>query len=722
LRVEIKSILAQLKQIDADWEEFAPRSLDWRIKALQTTPSTENSARMTALDQLQAKIESAVGHGQLLDSSAKNIAALLAGSSSDFYVRVVDELIGREEWAELNDRFYRTLEFGTGGLRGRTVGKIVMTAERGSAATDPPEFPCVGTNAMNFYNVNRATRGLVIYLQEHRGIGFQPMAHRQDLRLVEPTARRDADATVSDKPRIVIAHDPRFFSKQFTDLTARVASENGCDALIFDGPRSTPELSFAVRYLNASAGVVITASHNPPHDNGYKAYFADGGQVVEPHASGIIAKVNAIVSETYDPLPRDRQGTVTTLGRDVDEAYMKRLETLIVDPSVVVAGKSLRIVFTPLHGTGGVTLKPILKRLGFDFQVVEEQDRFDGRFPTVKSPNPENAEALQMGIALALKTNADLVIATDPDCDRLGVAVRGAAGDMKLLSGNQIGTLLAYYRIKKFFELGVLDKENASHAVILKTFVTTDLQKVIAEHYGVRCVETLTGFKYFGAKLEKYESALPLDLRQRYRQLSEEETRAARLKHSSFFVFGSEESYGYSGADFVRDKDGNGGAIMFCEVAAYAKSRNQTVDQLLDDIFATFGYFAEKNGSLYFEGAEGAKKIERLLESYADTPPTEMLGTRVTHVANFETDTIRDIEGDEIPKQKMSIFDLEDRTRIAVRGSGTEPKIKYYIFAQRRPEHGKFSEQQLAQIKIEIGGRLDRVWDWIQKDAQKRLA
>ena len=669
---------------------------------------------MTAPDQLQTKIDSAVKGGQLLDSSAQNIAALLAGTSSDFYMRVVDELIGHNEWAELNDRFYQTLEFGTGGLRGRTIGKIVTRTENGNAAhgaaaTGRPEFPCVGTNAMNFYNVNRATRGLVIYLQEYRGIGFQAMAHRQD-----------ADATACNKPKIVIAHDTRFFSKEFTDLTAKVASENGCDAFVFDGPRSTPELSFAVRHLNASAGIVITASHNPPHDNGYKVYFADGGQVVDPHASGIIAKVNAIVSETYNPLPKDRRGTVKTLGRDVDDAYMKRLETLIVDPKVIGAGKSLRTVFTPLHGTGGVTLKPILKRLGFDFKVVEEQDRFDGRFPTVKSPNPENAEALQMGIALAQQTNADLVIATDPDCDRLGVAVRDASGDMKLLNGNQIGTVLAYYRIKKFFELGVLNKENASHAVIIKTFVTTDLQKVIAEHYGVRCVETLTGFKYIGAKLEKYERALPPDLRERYRQLTEEETRAARLTRSSFFVFGSEESYGYSGADFVRDKDGNGGAIMFCEVAAYAKSRNQTVDQLLDDIFATFGYFAEKNGSLYFEGAEGAKKIERLLESYTNKPPTEIAGSKVTTITDFEKQTIRDVEGDEIPKQKMSIFDLEDRTRIAVRGSGTEPKIKYYLFAQRRPEGGKF--KQLGQIKIEVGNRLERVWDWIQKDAQKRPA
>jgi phosphoglucomutase len=237
----------------------------------------------------------------------------------------------------------------------------------------------------------------------------------------------------------------------------------------------------------------------------------------------------------------------------------------------------------------------------------------------------------------------------------------------------------------------------------------------------LRCVETLTGFKYIGAKLEKYEQALPPEIREKYRQLSEEESRVARLTYSSFYVFGSEESYGYSGADFVRDKDGNAGAIMFCEVAAYAKSRNQTIDQLLDEIFATFGYFAEKNGSLYFEGAEGARKIERLLASYAETAPAQILGSKVTNVTNFETDSIRDVEGDEIPKQKMLIFELADRTRIAVRGSGTEPKIKYYIFGQERPRNRKFSEDELAQIKVKVGARLEAVWDWIQKDAKVRL-
>src|SRR5438132_14042704 len=291
---------------------------------------------------------------------------------------------------------------------------------------------------MNFFNISRATQGLVAYLQDFVGSTES-----------RPTGER---------PKIVIAHDPRFFSNEFSELAAKVASENGCDAFVFDGPRSVPELSFAVRHLKANAGVVITASHNPPHDNGYKVYFADGAQVIEPHASGIIAKVNAIASETYEPLAKDRQGTVTTLGHDVDEAYMGRLETLIVDPAVVRAAKSLRVIFTPLHGTGSVTLKPMLERLGFNFELVEEQERFDPRFPTVTSPNPENAEALQMGIELAKKRNADLVIATDPDCDRLGVAVRSATGEMKLISGNQIGSLLAYYRIKKFFEIGVLNK------------------------------------------------------------------------------------------------------------------------------------------------------------------------------------------------------------------------------------------------------------------------
>ncbi len=454
--------------------------------------------------QGREKLAQAVGDGRLMESAAKNIAMLLQGAKSELYPRVLAELVAAQEWDELNDRFYKTLAFGTGGLRGRTIGKVLTKAEEGTpAALGRPEFPCVGTNAMNFYNIRRATRGLAIYLQEW---------FAQEKR--------------SDRPKLVIAHDTRFFSAEFTALAAEVAAENGCDAFIFDGPRSTPELSFAVRHLAASAGIVITASHNPPHDNGYKVYFSDGAQVVEPHASGIIARVNSDGSDMSDT-PR---GTVTTLGHEIDDAYMARLRTLILDPAMVQAARGLRIVFTPIHGTGGVIIKPMLTELGFSFSTVAAQDAFDGRFPTVQSPNPENAEALRLGMEQAMAEGADLVIATDPDCDRVGVAVRSRDGEMVLLTGNQIGSLIAYYRAKTLFDLGILTKENAARGVIIKTFVTTDLQKAIAEHYGLRCVETLTGFKYIGAKLEKYERALPAEIRAHYRTLDEGETRAQRLR------------------------------------------------------------------------------------------------------------------------------------------------------------------------------------------------
>ena len=651
------------------------------------------------VEELTVKIKGAVADRRLIESSARNIRSLLAGSTTDLYFNSVNQLVDGWEWPELNDRFYQTLAFGTGGLRGRTIGKIITPAERGNAREDErPQFPCVGTNAMNFFNINRATRGLVAYLHDWN--------RRQQ---------------ISAKPKLVIAYDPRFFSKEFAELAAIIAAENGCDACVFDGPRSVPELSFAVRYLKANAGIVITASHNPPYDNGYKVYFSDGAQVIEPHASGIIAKVNAIATESFTSVPKDRQGKVTMIGKDVDQAYMRRLETLVLDPQVIREAKSLRIVYTPLHGTGSVIIKSMLTRLGFNFQVVPEQDRFDGRFPTVKSPNPENAEALTMAINLAQKEGADLVVATDPDCDRMGAAVRGKDGTMKLLTGNQTGSLLAWYRIKTLFDKGVLNEQNASRAVIIKTFVTTDLQKAIAERYGLRCVETLTGFKYIGAKLGKYERAVPEQLRQNYVNLNEQETRRLRLTHSSFYVFGGEESYGYSGADFVRDKDGNGAVIMFCEVAAYAKSRGQTVDHLLDEIFSTFGYFAEKNGSLVFEGAEGANKIARLAESYSTNPFPEVLGSWVVSIKNFETNMIEDVEGDLVPKEKMSIFELEDGTRIAVRPSGTEPKIKYYLFAQRRPENGKFDSTELIRIKAQVSEKLNRLWEWLQTDAESRL-
>src|SRR5213083_792463 len=658
------------------------------------------------MPSLTEQIDRALSDGNLRADAAENIRRVLSGEESDFAGRVIGELVQANEWEELNDRFYKTLAFGTGGLRGRTIGKIVTPSELGNpTALGRPEFPCVGTNAMNYFNVGRATHGLVIYIQKWR-----------------------SQQGMQGRPKIVVAHDTRHFSQEFAQLAAETASANECNAVVFHGPRSTPELSFAVRYLNADAGIVITASHNPPHDNGYKVYFSDGAQLTEPHASGIIAEVNKIGGTGSVPSQKSRdhtevvpaKGEIITAGDEIDRAYMERLETLILNRKLIRRAHDLKIVYTAIHGTGGVIVKPMLRKIGLHFSFVPEQDQFDGRFPTVKSPNPENAEALNLGISLAQKENADLIIATDPDCDRLGVAVRPSSGELKLLSGNQIGSLLAWYRTKTFFDLGILNKENASRGVIIKTFVTTDLQKAIAEKFGLRCVETLTGFKYNGAKLKKYEEALTNT--RNYRELPEEGTRRLRLQKSSFYIFGGEESYGYSGADFVRDKDGNAAVIMFCEVAAYTKSRGLMLDELLDEVFCEFGYFEEKNHSLYFEGADGAEKIRRLLISYDENPPRQTLDSAVTRVQNFEKETIRDIDGDEIPKEKMLIFELADKTRIAVRGSGTEPKIKYYLFGARSPKNGKLSREELVRAKTEIDNRLSALWNWLEKDANQRLA
>jgi phosphoglucomutase len=647
------------------------------------------------MSDLRETLEQAVEEGHLLATSAGNISLLLAGGNNPLYPLAISQLVEAKAWSELNDRFFKTLAFGTGGLRGRSIGNRVTQAERGShPESEPPEHPCVGTNAMNFYNVSRATQGLVNYLKAYL-----------------TSIRSDG------RPSLAIAHDTRIFSRQFAELAAKVAIESGCDVFLFESARSTPELSFAVRQNNATAGIVITASHNPPHDNGYKVYFEDGAQVVEPHATAIIKQVNAITSEGYEPVPAERKGQLVVLGSDFDEIYKLRLRSVILQPAVVEQQKDLKVVFSAIHGTGSVVSVPLLRDIGFNVLTVPEQDRQDGLFPSVKSPNPENAEALSMAMDLARKENADLVIGTDPDCDRMGVAVRNRAGELVLLTGNQIGSLLAYYRSRAFKQLGILNDQNKHRGVIIKTLVTTDLQKAIAQSEGFHCVETLTGFKYIGAKLLKYEKGLPASIRNSYRALSEEESRKARLEHSYFFVFGGEESYGYSGADFVRDKDGNGAALMFAEVAAYAKSQGHALDELLDQIYLEYGYYFEQSGSLVFEGAEGADKIRRLADSYNRTPPKEVNGVGVSQVHDFTSGTIRDSEGDLLPNEKMTIFTLADGCRVAVRPSGTEPKIKFYLFGKREG----LSQPTLPDAKKELRESLNRLWKWLQADAKARV-
>ena len=632
------------------------------------------------------KVERAVEASQLSAESGKNIKKTFMGAEEGSVERVsLEALVGAGEWGELNDRFFRTLAFGTGGLRGRTIGKVVTEAEKGKpTALGRPEFPAVGTNCMNYGNVARATQGLVNYLKKN----FSGKA-----------------------PAVVFAHDTRHFSREFAELSARTVAAAGGTAYLFAEDRSTPELSFAVRHLGAQAGVEITASHNPPHDNGYKVYFSDGAQIVEPHASGIIREVEAVQEPEVDPHPK-QGGKVVVLGQEVDTAYLEALKELVIEGEMLKKeGAKLRVVYSPLHGTGVRIVPAMLKEVGVEASLVASQEKGDGRFPTVKSPNPENGEALALGIEQAKKEKADLVLATDPDADRMGVAVRNSSGEYELITGNQIGSLLSAYRIDRMRAKGWIRTGEEKRCCLIKTFVTTDLQKEIAGSAGMRCVETLTGFKYIGEKLGVYEKQAG-----GRGQMRAEEWRRARIEKSTFFVFGGEESYGYSGGDFVRDKDANGAVLMFVEAAAWAKSHGRNLLEEMDEIYRKHGLYLEKLGTLEMSGAEGAKQIARAVESYQNSPPQEWGGRSVLGVTDFEKQNYQDVDGKKIPKERMLIFDLGEGFRVAVRASGTEPKMKCYFFGKRNVG----ANEDLAKAKRELAGEIEKLWEWTRQDAVRR--
>jgi phosphoglucomutase len=651
---------------------------------------------------LNEVLQDAVAAGKLAPDARENILELAGLGGDELTAASIQELVEGGQWTELNDRFFRKLKFGTGGLRGRTIGKVVTSAERGAAGEgERPRHPCVGTNAMNTFNVSRATRGLVAYVKKWR-----------------------ESAGLSGRPKLVFAHDTRHFSPEFASLCAGIVSDLGADVYVFDGCRPTPEMSYAVRQLRADAGVMITASHNPAWDNGYKVNFNDGAGIVEPHASGIIREVMAVEGALHTPLAENERGRIHVLGVDMDSAYLAKVETLMLRPELLgePAAKKLKIVFTALHGTGAVFVPGILAKLGFNHLTVPEQDVPSGAFPTVESPNPENAPALKMAFDLADREGADIVIGTDPDCDRMGVGVRAADGAMIPLTGNQTGALIAWYRIKTMRELGILTPENSGSAVILKTFVTSPMLDRLAVSNGLRVVNTLTGFKWISAKLANYEAALPAEIRERYRDLTPEESRAARLRHSTFMVLGTEESYGYMGDDFSRDKDGNGAVVMFAELAAYAASQGLTVAGVLDRVYSEIGYFLEVNKSLVFEGADGAALIESLIQTYVNQPPPEVDGARVIRVRNFAQDEIIDEEGERVSAEKMLFVELDDGRSFAVRPSGTEPKIKYYMFGNRLPAEGSsLGDAALAAAKSEVSDSLASMWSWIQSDAARRV-
>ena len=641
------------------------------------------------------KLQAAVASGALMPAAAANINAYLSARLPAWAQSSIGELIDNGAWGELNDRFYRELEFGTGGIRGRTIATVATRAETGTPGQyGVPEHAAVGSNMLNDFTLARAVIGLFHYTKGYlEGLG-------------DPA-----------RPRLVIAHDVRFFSRHFCELAASVWARLGGEAFIFDGPRPTPQLSYSVRHLKAHAGAVITASHNPPHDNGFKAYFVDGGQVIPPHDKGIVARVASVpLGAVSEFLQKDLSG-VTTLGREADDAYLGVASTAAIDQEMLRKAR-LQVVYTNLHGTGAIHSVPLLIHAGCNVIEVTEQLSLDPRFPTVKSPNPENAEALSIAVKVADSRGCNVVMATDPDCDRMGVAVRGPSGKMELLTGNQIGSLIAEYRLLKYKELGWIPKGGSQNACIIKTFVTTQLQDAIGRGHGVKVIDTLTGFKWIAAKIAFYEERLKRAMGAGWDYDRTPFLERARLlqEHSTFYVFGTEESYGYLPNDYVRDKDGNAACLMFTELCAWVAGKGITVPEYLDSLYLKYGFYLEDTINIYYEGASGSAKIKRILDTYRSSKPTAFGDVSVTQFQDFGRERILDADGEEIPKQDLYVVTLSNGYRFAARGSGTEPKMKFYLFASDKVG----SASELPAVKARVREELGRLKKLIEADARTR--
>ena len=638
--------------------------------------------------------------GRLLESSVTNLVGWLEGGFlPDWAMESIEELVREEQWDELDDRFYKFIAFGTGGMRSRTIGNYVTAAERGVVGEQgTPSHAAVGTAALNDFNLVRATVGLYRY------------------------CRRYLDENrLGGRPRVVIAHDMRHFSRHFCELAASTFRRIGGEALIFDGPRSTPQLSYTVRLKQATAGIVITASHNPAHDNGYKVYFRDGAQVVSPHAEGIIGEVHKVRMDETPPFFDIDLAQVEEMGDDEDAAYFEALKENLLDASIFEKA-SPRIVFSPIHGTGATSVPRALASCGLQMDTVSEQMVQDCRFPTVKSPNPENPEALRMAIEQARASGADIVMATDPDADRMAVAVRDENGEMVLLSGNMIGSILAAFRIEKMKELGLIPAEGSQSAALIKTFVTTPLQAAIAEKNGLKVIDTLTGFKWTGEKLKDYEDILMAKLAEAgietngYDAIPLDKRREWLLRYSTFYVFGAEESYGYLASDKVRDKDANASVLMFAEMAATLELQGKSILEYLDEVYLRYGYFLEDTISIYYEGASGSARILAILDSYRKEPPREVGGFRVTGWKDFGVQEIHDADGKKIPKQDFYFVELDNGYSYACRASGTEPKIKFYVFAGEEVTE----RADLAPARERAKKTIAVIMEAIEADARKR--
>lgn len=619
---------------------------------------------------------------KIMESSAANILGWLDENFlPEWAIDALVELFEEGRYEEINDRFFRFLAFGTGGMRGRTIGKQPAMAELGRQSEQgTPEHAAVGANNMNDFNVVRATMGLFNYCKGY------------------------LDANGGGTPKLVVAYDVRHFSKRFCELAASVWTRMGGEAYIFDSPRSTPQLSFSVRQLKTTAGIVITASHNPPHDNGYKVYFSDGAQAISPHAEGIVEQVGKVSWKEVGKYLDINLDGVKRVPEEAEQAYIKSIENCVIDAKVLADNKP-KVVFTSVHGTGVTMCPAVMRHFGLDPYFVEPQMKIDSRFPTVKQPNPEYAETLSMGIQKMRETGAECLMATDPDADRMGVAIRTRSGEIRLLTGNMIGSLLAQYRISRMIEKGIIT--NPAKCAVIKTFVTTPLQDKIAAAYGIKCINTLTGFKWIGGRLELYRKQLEKALGKSVDDLTYLERAKLSQEYSTFFVFGGEESYGYLGTDLVRDKDANAAVMMFCEMLGYLKSIGKTVDEYLDDIYLKCGYYLESLRSVYREGAAGAKQIQDFLVKLGEKPLESVGGVKVAKAVNFAKDEIFDADGIKIPSERFYFYTLENGYSFAIRGSGTEPKIKFYAFAHEKADSLEGLAKAKQTAKTELGRILD---------------
>ncbi|ASZ14946.1 phospho-sugar mutase [Chitinophaga pendula] len=532
------------------------------------------------------------------------VAQWLSGQFDADTVAAVKDLQQRPE--ELADAFYRNLEFGTGGLRG------IMG---------------VGTNRMNKYTVGMATQGFANYL------------------------RQAFDGEV----KIAIAHDSRNNSRYFAEVAANVMAANGIKVLLFESLRPTPELSFTIRHHQCQGGIVLTASHNPREYNGYKAYWNDGAQLIPPHDKNVIREVEQI-SSVDEVKWSGGEANITSIGKAEDEAYLQVLKGLSIHPDVIASQHDLKIVYTPIHGTGITLVPEILQRFGFtNVHVVEEQATPDGNFPTVVYPNPEEAEAMSMGLKKAKELDAAILLGTDPDADRVGIAVKDLQGEWILLNGNQTAVLLFNYIIEGRKQKGLAQPND----YVCKTVVTSDLIDVFAAKNGVACYNVLTGFKWIAELIREKEG-------------------------KEQFICGGEESYGYMIGDRVRDKDAVASVAMICEMAAFARSQGRSLYEQLIDIYVKYGFYKEHLISITRKGMKGAEEIAEMMRGYRENPPTEINGAAVVAVYDYQLQQIKDLKSGEtkaiaLPKSNVLQFVLADGSKISARPSGTEPKIKFYF-------------------------------------------